>query len=156
MADLNLAPICERCGVGIPDLTGKPQSHYLCPECRKTWCAVCGDNSGWIADPTYGWVQCANCNDERTKPKPPVPPFLTGQCLGLPEPAEGQCCWRVGGQVIPVKSNCPHRTPTFTFGWTGHVFGKGAQADLSSRLEFPEFTNDDDFFDAAGQEGLNV
>jgi hypothetical protein len=33
-------------------------------------CDNCGDGSGWIYDAIYGWVGCADCNDDLEKPKP--------------------------------------------------------------------------------------
>lgn len=34
-------------------------------------CDVC-DGSGWIYEEQYGWVCCAECNDDRGKPTPEV------------------------------------------------------------------------------------
>ena len=36
-------------------------------------CDNCGDGSGWIYDLVYGYVCCADCNDDAQKPKPSKP-----------------------------------------------------------------------------------
>jgi hypothetical protein len=33
-------------------------------------CPNCGDGSGWQFVNPYGWVACADCNDDMKKPKP--------------------------------------------------------------------------------------
>lgn len=126
-------------------------------------CAVCGDNSGWIADPVYGWLQCANCNDERMKPKPNTYGFEKGELPSVELSCEhcGVTLLSNEGQfvytsLIPLKVACLTCAPAKeepTVRDNRRLFRK---REVSSRLEFAEFTSDEDFFDHVAKEGLEV